>query len=214
MELFVFALIVGGATVLIFNQYWVRPRIERLETRLEDLTGNSRVGGPPGRRWATDPVAASEDPAAAATPPVLPESGPSSSAQAARPVEPADQPPRPADRAAKAAEAVQSWARAWSERRVDDYLASYSAGFTPASRLSREEWEARRRDRLQNRGSIRVAVVSMEIAEISETEIRATFTQSYRSDVFRDRVRKTLRLVWEDEAWKIAEETVVRQLPW
>lgn len=213
VELFLFALVIGAAAVMIFHQYWVRPRIERLETRLEDLTGNSRVGGPPGRRWATDSVAPDEAPAAGAAR-VAPEDEGSQSAVSGDAGDPAEEASRPADRSAEAAEAVRRWARAWSERRVDDYLAAYSAGFTPASQLSREEWEARRRDRLQNQGSIRVAVVSMEIDERSETELRATFTQSYRSDVFRDRVRKTLRLVREDEAWKIAEEIVVRQLPW
>ena len=36
-----------------------------------------------------------------------------------------------------------------------------------------------------------------------------SFDQSYTSDTFSDRVRKTLLLVWQDGAWKIVEERVI-----
>ncbi len=57
-------------------------------------------------------------------------------------------------------------------------------------------------------------VIPLSTQEASPTEVLVTFTQSYQSDTFRDRVRKTLRMILENGEWKIAEELVVRQLPW
>jgi hypothetical protein len=97
---------------------------------------------------------------------------------------------------------------------VDDYLAYYAPDFVPASGLSRAVWEERRRSRLLKQGAIRVTVVSLQVEELSPSESRVMFTQSYQSDVYRDRVRKLLRLTWNGEHWRIAEESVIRQLPW
>ena len=190
LELLVFSLLAGVGMVLIFNQFWVRPRIESLEAKLGELTGSSQIGGPPGFQRAIE---------------VEQEKG-----------EPRKESPLVADMALRepVRRAVKNWARAWSERHVDDYLSFYSEDFRPASGVTRAVWEAHRRDRLVTQGAIRVAVVLLEVEEVSPTEMRVTFTQSYRSDRFRDRVRKTLRMSWNDDAWKIAEESVVRQLPW
>ncbi|MCH7666708.1 MAG: PilZ domain-containing protein [Acidobacteria bacterium] len=190
LELLVFSLLAGVCMVLIFNQFWVRPRIESLEAKLGELTGSSQIGGPPGFQRAIE---------------VEKEKG-----------EPRKESPLVADMPLRETvrRAVKNWARAWSERHVDDYLSFYSEDFRPASGVTRAVWEARRRDRLVTQGAIRVAVVLLEVEEVSPTEMRVTFTQSYQSDRFRDRVRKTLRMSWNDDAWKIAEEIVVRQLPW
>ncbi len=208
-ELGVISILVGGGMVLAFHQYWVRPRIESLESKLGELTGASGVPASPGieplggTEVDAPPDVAEREVEATAT---SPQAGAEDSNLAASPNE--------APASTSATETVQAWARAWSGRRVDEYLAYYSAEFVPASGGSRQAWEARRRDRLLNQGAIRVAVVSMAVEEVSPTDTRVTFTQSYRSETFRDRVRKTLRLVREEGDWKIAEELVVRQLPW
>ena len=201
LELVLFSILTGACMVLLFNQYWVRPRVERLEASLEELTGSSRVGGPPGSKLVAEraePQAVAADGAAdlgeTSTAPVT-ATGPRPSTERAR-------------------QTVLDWAKAWSEQRVDDYLSFYASDFTPASGLPRAAWEARRRDRLLRQGVIRVSVVALDVEELSANELQLAFTQSYQSDTFRDRVRKNLRMVWQDGAWKIAEETVIRQLPW
>ncbi|MCP4203499.1 MAG: hypothetical protein GY769_16395 [bacterium] len=210
LELAVFGLLAGVCMVLLFNQFWVRPRIEGLEARLGELTGSSRVGGPPGvERAQEDRVAKNEAGGESATDAMASAAVPDSSAAPATQVVDTSSSPRERVR-----EVVQEWAQAWSERRVDEYLSYYSVGFVPASGVARAAWEDRRRERLLNQGAIRVTVVSLEVQETSPNEMRVTFTQSYQSDTFRDRVRKTLRMVREDDAWKIAEEIVIRQLPW
>lgn len=190
LELSMFSLLAGVGMVLVFNQLWVRPRIESLEAELGELTAGSSIGGAPGFERAIE-VEEKED-------------RPRRESSAV-----AEVPPRQLVQ-----ETVQNWARAWSERHVDEYFLFYSEDFRPASGVTRAVWEASRRDRLTSQGAIRVAVVSLEVEEVSPTEMRATFTQSYQSDRFRDRVRKTLLMSWHDDAWKIAEEIVIRKLPW
>ncbi len=214
LELLLLSLVVGAGVVLLLNQFWVGPRIEGLENRLDELSGSSRVGSPSGAGLGTGVAEAEssgrerameqvreDDPGAAAAPAPAAVSGVRAAASKAPPLE-------------LVREVIRGWARAWSERRVEEYLSYYSVDFVPASGATRADWERRRRDRLLSPGSIRVTVVSLNMQDVTPTEMRVTFTQSYRSDTYRDRVRKTFRMVWETGAWKIAEETVVRQLPW
>ncbi len=120
-------------------------------------------------------------------------------------VPPAD-PPGPSGEAA-ILEMVDAWARAWSTQAVEDYLSFYSSSFEPQDGQSREAWEAARRRRLRapSRISIGVALVDLRrpTADLAEVE----FVQSYTSDQYRDSVVKTLGLVLESGAWKIARET-------
>jgi uncharacterized protein (TIGR02266 family) len=212
LELLLIAVPVGFFLVLLLNQLWARPQVEELEGKLGELTGSSRVGGAPGF-GQVDPVAGADEqaepssssaPVGASGKVLATVTGPSDGLDEVGVV--------PAEELVR--EVVQKWAGAWSGGRVGEYLSYYSAGFLPASGGTRAAWEARRRERLLRPGSIRVAVVSVEVERVSASEMRVTFTQSYQSDTFRDRVRKTLRMVSQDGAWKIAEELVVRQLPW
>ena len=109
--------------------------------------------------------------------------------------------PRPAD-------LVEEWARAWSEQRVDDYLATYSPRFEPDGRLSREAWEERRRARLLAPRWIEVGLAFVEIEETGPDRVRVRFVQEYQSDSFHDVVRKYLDLGREADGWKILRESV------
>ena len=120
--------------------------------------------------------------------------------------EPAFDPASPVD-------AVHAWARAWSEQRIDDYLSAYSPEFEPEGELTRDEWERLRRSRILGGSQIRVQVVLAEEVELGPEERIVSFIQSYTSDTYQDRVRKVLRMVWQDDGWKIVEERVARSLP-
>ncbi len=101
---------------------------------------------------------------------------------------------------------VESWAEAWSDQDVNQYLSFYSQSFRPGGGQSRAGWAATRRDRLRAPRYIKVAVSGLETERIDNNRVRARFFQSYRSDRFNDSVRKTLELVWEEGTWKIARE--------
>ncbi len=103
--------------------------------------------------------------------------------------------------------AVNSWARAWSDQRVADYLDAYSTRFETPEGLERGVWELQRTRRIQKPSSIDVTVGIIEIEDYAADSVRLTFNQSYVAESYSDRVRKTLELVWEEDAWRIARET-------
>ncbi len=110
-------------------------------------------------------------------------------------------------------EVVLKWAAAWSDQRVDDYLALYAQGFRPPLGVSRRAWEASRRDRVSSPTSILVSLEQLDIVSVASRAAVATFIQTYRSDTYQDRVSKLLDLVREDGDWKILEEKEVVPAP-
>ncbi len=118
----------------------------------------------------------------------------------------------PADSLQMAETAVRNWAEAWTERRVEDYLAGYAPAFHPPGDMERSAWEELRRSRLSRPEWIRVELTELEMELLQPSRVRATFTQSYHSDVFQDVVRKTLTLSLEGDTWKILEERVLATL--
>jgi uncharacterized protein (TIGR02266 family) len=180
------AIVAGLLVVLLFNTFVVRPRIEALEQRLEAL---SSAGSAPER--VPEATAPSESETGGEEAVVIEEK--------------VFDPEKPLD-------FIQEWARAWSEKRTEDYLACYSELFEPSVDLSREEWENLRRVRIGRGANIQVQVLLAEQIELGPEERIVSFVQAYQSDTYRDRVRKVLRLVWEGEGWKIVEERVVRSL--
>ncbi len=132
--------------------------------------------------------------------------------EASAPGEPAGSeatPAAPAQTTGLESELVAStleWAQAWAGQRPEDYLHHYSQRFRPPRSMSRNVWEAQRTDRISTPDFIQVDVSSLETEMLAPDRARVTFDQAYRSDDFRDTMRKTLELVREDGAWKILEE--------
>ena len=101
---------------------------------------------------------------------------------------------------------VEEWARAWSERRVQDYLAFYSLDYRSADGLSRREWATQRKARLEAPVWISVDVSDLEIVFPQPDRARTTFVQAYASPGFSDEVVKVLEWKPEDGKWKITGE--------
>ncbi len=102
---------------------------------------------------------------------------------------------------------VKGWARAWSDQDVKTYLSFYSADFRPNPNMSRSQWEQQRRLRITKKKRIRVNLNKFNTSLNGRTA-KVSFQQSYRSDSFRDVVRKTLTLERQSEGWKIINETI------
>ena len=102
-------------------------------------------------------------------------------------------------------ESLTAWAKAWSDRDVDAYLATYATEFRPEGGISRATWEAQRRDRIMRPKRIRVAVVNPRMSALGDGRVRVIFRQEYESDSFSDTVTKVLELR-EDGGWKILRE--------
>jgi ketosteroid isomerase-like protein len=105
---------------------------------------------------------------------------------------------------------VNAWAKAWSAKDVDGYLAFYARDFVTPGGEARAEWEKSRRQRIAAPKSIAVAVDSPRVTLASDGQASVTFRQNYRSDVVKASSTKTLLLAKADGRWLIRQEKVGR----
>jgi tetratricopeptide (TPR) repeat protein len=158
------------------------------------------VGGP--APAAAKPVAVAAAPAEPAKPPVT--------VAAVEPVKPAAEKPA----AAKAGnsdiiETVNAWAKAWSSKDVDGYLAFYAKDFKTPGGEARADWEKARRVRITAPKSIAVSVDAPKVSIGADGAASVTFRQGYRSDVIKSTsTTKTLVLAKIDGRWLIQQERV------
>ncbi|MDO9451551.1 MAG: tetratricopeptide repeat protein, partial [Stagnimonas sp.] len=104
--------------------------------------------------------------------------------------------------------ALQAWAKAWSARDVDAYLAQYAPDFAPEGGLSRAAWEAQRRDRITRPSRIGVRAINAELSKVGDDRVRVSFVQEYQSDTFSDQVNKVLEYKSTGGSWKIVREFI------
>lgn len=104
-------------------------------------------------------------------------------------------------------DAVERWAKAWSNQDIKGYLGSYSKSFDPPGRMSRDTWEKQREERIVGKESIRV-VVENPLITISGDEAVVKFRQGYYSNRLNNVSNKTLVLKAESGSWKIVGERV------
>ncbi|HEY6966151.1 MAG TPA: tetratricopeptide repeat protein [Burkholderiales bacterium] len=159
--------------------------------------------------------------AASSKPPVTVAAGPITSAkEPAKPpvaVAVADPKPvaeKPAEKAPASANAevidtVRAWAKAWSAKDVDAYLAFYGKEFKTPGGEARAAWEKTRRQRISAPKSISVTVESPKVSVAADGHASVTFRQGYRSDVLKSTTTtKTLVLARGDGRWLIQQERV------
>src|SRR5690606_646247 len=103
-------------------------------------------------------------------------------------------------------QSVLDWAAAWTAQDINTYLSHYAGDFTPPDGQSLEQWREVRRVRLANPGTISVIVSDLVVDMLGSEHAQATFTQVYESDVYSDRVKKTLLLKLENNRWLITLE--------
>jgi tetratricopeptide (TPR) repeat protein len=169
---------------------------------IRDLTSSGRP-----------PVAAAEpvQPPARTTPPKSAEAAPAEAKPAvvakAAPKAPEEKGPRAKDGGEDAVlQTVFAWAGAWSQRKVEAYLAFYAKDFKTPRGEGRSEWEAARRERIANTKQIEVEVESPKVVLRDENSATVSFRQRYRSDTLKINSRKTLVIVRNEGRWVIQEE--------
>lgn len=108
---------------------------------------------------------------------------------------------------AEARAAIDAWARAWSQRNVDAYVAAYTPDFSGRGgrSLSRNAWVEQRRDRIMSKQSISIEIDRPELVARGD-KVVATFTQRYRGDNHTETSRKRLELVRGANGWLIQQE--------
>ena len=109
--------------------------------------------------------------------------------------------------------AAQAWAKAWSDRDEEAYLAAYASEFKPTGGFGKAEWERRRRLLLNLSKKIEVRIESPVVEFPAEGRALITFNQYYRSATYHDTVVKQLLMGLQDGRWLILEEKVLPVLP-
>ena len=122
---------------------------------------------------------------------------------------PAEKPAAPKAGNAEILETVNAWAKAWSAKDVDGYLAFYGKDFKTPGGEPRANWEKARRQRISAPKSIVVTVDAPKVSVPAEGQASVTFRQGYRSDVIKStNTTKTLLLARVDGRWLIQQERV------
>lgn len=102
--------------------------------------------------------------------------------------------------------AVTGWAKAWSDKNSDAYLAYYAPAFQVPGGEARAKWEAGRRERIGKPKSIEVTIGAPAVSFESNGRAVVKFLQSYKSDKLSTSGSKILTLVKSNERWQIIEE--------
>jgi tetratricopeptide (TPR) repeat protein len=102
--------------------------------------------------------------------------------------------------------AVNGWAKAWSNKNADAYLAYYAPGFQVPGGEARANWEATRRDRIVKPKLIEVTVGSPRVSFDANGQAIVKFRQGYRSDTLNTSGAKILTLVKNNDRWQIVQE--------
>lgn len=108
--------------------------------------------------------------------------------------------------------AIEQWRQAWSNQNFDGYIAAYSEDFVPADGQPVRAWRNARKRSVTSPRFIEVFISDLKLTPISDTMVRATFNQRYRSDRYQDEVIKVLLLNKTSGQWKIAQEAITHEI--
>jgi tetratricopeptide (TPR) repeat protein len=103
--------------------------------------------------------------------------------------------------------AVNTWAKAWSNRDMKGYLGSYAKDFTPNSKQSHDAWQEERKARIMGKSFISVKLSSVNVSmSLNGSAATVKFKQDYKADSLATSSRKTLEMVKSGDRWLITKE--------
>jgi tetratricopeptide (TPR) repeat protein len=102
--------------------------------------------------------------------------------------------------------AVSGWAKAWSSKNADGYLAFYAPTFQVPGGEARASWETMRRDRIARPKKIDVTIGSPKVTFDPAGRAIVKFRQGYKSDTLDTAGAKTLVLQKNGGHWQIVQE--------
>ena len=103
-------------------------------------------------------------------------------------------------------DAVNSWAKAWAAKDLNQYFASYADSFKPAKGESCKSWEQTRRERIGKPASINVELANQKVVLDGADNAKISFKQTYTAGGKPIRTNKTLILKKVSGAWLIDQE--------
>lgn len=101
--------------------------------------------------------------------------------------------------------AAENWAKAWSNKDTNGYLAYYAKDFEPPKGESRKAWAEERRARIEGKGRINVKIETPKVI-VEGRSATIKFRQIYTSDKLTANSRKSLEMIKQDGKWLIKSE--------
>ncbi len=114
------------------------------------------------------------------------------------------------DAEAAVIKSLNAWAKAWGNKNVPAYLASYAKDFKVPGGESRATWEKARKERINRPKSIHVSIESPRVTFSDSEHANATFRQNYKSDTLSTSTMKSVALTRVGDKWLIQQEHVGR----
>lgn len=103
--------------------------------------------------------------------------------------------------------AMQNWAKAWANKDVNGYFASYVSNFQRDS-ASPAAWKKLHKSRIESKKTIALDFADIQVLQINANKVQTTFQQKFSSDSYSDVVNKTLVWVKQGSNWLIEQESV------
>ena len=103
---------------------------------------------------------------------------------------------------------IDRWAESWINLDAETYISFYSKHYRPDEKTSHRIWAAERRNRFAVQKWVKLGVTGIVISKRDDNSYSVNFKQRYKSDSFRDTVRKKLIFIKEDSEWKINSERI------
>lgn len=106
--------------------------------------------------------------------------------------------------------AVNGWAKAWSSKNVDKYLASYADSFQTPNGEARQQWEQTRRERISKPARISVELSNIRVSMDNDSQAKISFKQRYQAGGTSMRASKSLMMKKVKGHWLIEQELTDR----
>jgi Tfp pilus assembly protein PilF len=106
---------------------------------------------------------------------------------------------------------IRDWAKHWSSKDFDRYVAAYSNSYK-GNKASHNAWIEHRRSRVLKPGPVKIGIDAIQVRQSSAKSAIVDFNQSYRSSNYQDSVRKRVNLINTEYGWKITRERTLAVL--
>jgi TPR repeat/Tetratricopeptide repeat len=101
--------------------------------------------------------------------------------------------------------ALRFWVAAWSSKDINGYLSMYAENFEVPGNLSRKDWEAMRRDRLNKPQKIDISINNLKI-KVDDKIAKISLKQHYHSGALDETTSKTIEMINVNGKWLIQKE--------
>lgn len=105
---------------------------------------------------------------------------------------------------------LNDWAKAWKSKDLPAYYAHYASDFS-GEFSDNKAWRKARQQKIKAGKQLNVDISDITVQLVSDTAAKASFTQQYQSNLYRDSGKKSMEFKLVDGRWLITSEQFVKQ---